>query len=359
LPSIFERRLALYKEWHDFVFFDREKGIFGLLNFAIYGNPYDVKRGYGGALVFFVDSQGTAVTKMKLISLDKLHVTSFSPDFLSDDVTVSYQKNHSFKTKGKLDSVSFDLDFQVVLPPTTSREIVLDILSKHRLNTGMIQAAAEMSRLWDCWVELPRLNVSGEVALNGVTDSINTRTGYQDHEGGIFDWGSTWGWDTGVLLCDPSVGREPGKVSFLFYRFGPTDNLSHGGIVMEIENSKQKYFDSERINISRTGNYSGDQKFCPGITRLLYPDYRPYIPRRITFSGFNNSDKVKIVFTPMAVCNIVLSGIYSNAETIFHEMFCNAALSCLVDGQIYDGNIPCWFESVRPRGTVKKYALKA
>jgi len=49
LPSIFDPRLPLYKEWHDFVFFDRASQVFGLLNFAVHGNPYDSRRGYGAA----------------------------------------------------------------------------------------------------------------------------------------------------------------------------------------------------------------------------------------------------------------------------------------------------------------------
>jgi len=54
LPSVFDHRGALYKEWHDFVFFDRRIGLFGLLNFAVLGNPHDEKRGYGAALTFLV-----------------------------------------------------------------------------------------------------------------------------------------------------------------------------------------------------------------------------------------------------------------------------------------------------------------
>jgi hypothetical protein len=223
----------------------------------------------------------------------------------------------------------------------------------------MIQAAAEMSKLWDGWVELPRLYVSGEITLGGITHAVSTRTGYQDHERGYFDWGSTWGWDTGVLLSDPSARGEPAKVSFLFYRYGPADNLYHGGIIMEVEKGKTEYFDSEGIIISRTGNFSGDQKFVPGVTRLLYPDYHPRIPGIITFSGVNGHNEVRISFTPVAICNIVLPSIRDGTETVFHEMFCYAALSYHIGGRIYNGSIPCWFESVRPRGAVKNYAVKA
>lgn len=57
-----------------------------------------------------------------------------------------------------------------------------------------------------------------------------------------------------------------------------------------------------------------------------------------------------IVFTPKAVCTIVVAGI-EEAETTFNEMYCSAVFSATLGGQKYYGTIPTWFESVRPRGS--------
>ena len=46
-----------------------------------------------------------------------------------------------------------------------------------------------MARIWDKWVELPRLTVVGTIGAQGTGYYIDTKTGYQDHEGGRFDWG--------------------------------------------------------------------------------------------------------------------------------------------------------------------------
>ena len=70
---------------------------------------------------------------------------------------------------------------------------------------GMLEAANDMAQVWDKWVELPRLGVSGSLGVGATNLTIDTTTGYQDHEGGRFDWGSVNGWDTGVLLADPST----------------------------------------------------------------------------------------------------------------------------------------------------------
>lgn len=360
IPSIFDDRLVFYKEWHDFVFYDRRRRVFGLLNFGVHGNPYDAKRGYGTVLSYFVDPQGRIFTEQKLIPLSKLHVSAYNPDFIGEDVTVTYLDDHSFKIQGTLDTITFDLNLPVDLPPNTNIGIVLDVLRLHpKVNLGMIHAAEEMARLWDNWVELPRLHSFGEVTLDGTAFSIDTRTGYHDHEGGRFDWSSPYGWDTGVILCDPLVKKEPKTARFLFYRYGPSDTTSYGGIIFETKNGNTKYFDTENLEISRTGKYSDEQRIVPGITRLLYPDYHPSIPGRISFSAIDNSDKLDIVFTPKAVCSVIAASIVGTAEMELNEIFCSATLKGSISGIGYDITLPCWFESARPRGSVNYYADEA
>jgi len=357
IPSIFEDRLHLYKEWHDFVFFDRKERLFGLLNFGIHGNPYDSKHGYGTILLYFVDSQGKIFTERKIIKLSELFVSRYNPDYITKNAIVSYQNDNSFKIIGKLEKISFNLKLPVNLPPNTNKGIVLDILGiDQKINNGMLLAATEMGRLWDNWVEVPRLFSCGEVTLDNSTFQINTRTSYHDHEGGRFDWSSPYGWDTGNILCDPMNNKEPETVRFLFYRYGPSEKFSYGGIIFETKNGEKKYFGSEKLQISRTGNFSGENEIVPGITRLLYPDYHPYIPERIVFSVVNNSDKLMIVFTPKAVCSVIAASILGSAEMELNEMYCSATIKGNVGNKIYDETIPCWFESARPRGRVSNAA---
>ena len=349
LPSIFDHRLALYKEWHDFVFFDRDANLFGLLNFAIHGNPYDSRRGYGAALAFLVAPSGKIHTALKLIPLSGLTISPYSPDFVSGDVAVVYEGNGSFDIKGKIEGVSLDLNLPVVEAPVTMNQIGSDILSRNRITLGMLGAANEMAKIWDKWVELPKLGVVGSIGIGGTSYSIDTTTGYQDHEGGRFDWGSVMGWDTGVLLCDPANKGEPGKVSFLFYRYGASGESQYGGVIVRAPGGREKYFESGMVKVTRSGAYSGERAYLPGVTRLLYPDYKPRIPKTMAFSGSEGPDKVDILFTPRAVCTIVVAGT-QEAETTFNEMYCTAEFSATVGGEKFYGTIPCWFESVRPRG---------
>jgi len=359
IPSIFEDKLPLYKEWHDFVFFDRKEEIFGLLNFGIHGNPYDIKRGYGTVLSYFVNPQGKIHAERKVIPLRELHVSRHNPDYISKKATVTYQNDNSFKIKGNLEKSSFNLKLPINSPPNTNKGLVIEILGIHqKVNNGMFQAATEMARLWDNWVEIPKLYSNGEITLDNTTFPINTRTSYHDHEGGRFDWSSPFGWDTGNILCDPMDNKEPETVRFLFYRYGPSENFSYGGIIFQTKNGQKKYFDSEKIQITRTGKFSGENKIVPGITRLLYPDYHPYIPERIVFSVINDLDKLEIVFTPKAICSVIAASILGTAETELNEIYCSATIKGNIGDTIYDKTIPCWFESARPRGSVS-YALEA
>ncbi len=359
IPSIFADRLPLYKEWHDFIFYDRRKHIFSFLNFGVYGNPYDSKRGYGLALLFFIDQRGRTFAEMKTIPLNDLKVSPYNPNFICEDIQVTYLKN-TFSIKGQIGRLACDLKLPVVLPPVTSKEIFLDILKMHQsINIGMARAAIEMSKLWDNWAELPRIPVSGEVTLNGTTVPIDTRTGYHDHEGGRFDWGSTWGWDTGVVLCDPLARKEPARVEFRFYRWGPSDKLSHGGIAIRNRNGTEKYFDSGNIRITRSGRFSAEWSVVPGITRLLYPDYHPDVPEKIVFSASDTQDKLDIVFTPKGLCSIVAASVCGKPDRVFNEMLCSASINGQIGDIVYDKTIPCWFESVRPRGKVEHYAVEA
>ncbi len=350
LPSVFDPRLPLYKEWHDFVFFDRKSGVFGLLNFAVHGNPYDAKRGYGAALAFLVGPGGGIHTALKLIPLSELTVSPYNPDFIGHEVAVSYVGDDSFTIKGKIDDVSLDLKVPVILPPVTMNQIGLDILSKNQINLGMLGAATEMARIWDKWVELPRLSVVGKIRAQGKEYLFDTTTGYQDHEGGRFDWGTVAGWDTGVLLCDPASAGEPEKVSFLFYRYDPSGESSYGGIILKTAGGVERFFGSGKVTVTKSGEFSGERAYLPGVTRLLYPDYRPRVPATIVFSAVDSSDSLEITFTPRAVCTIVVAGVSDEAETTFNEMCCDALLKATIGGKTYDKLIPCWFESVKPRG---------
>jgi len=349
IPSIFDPRLSLYKEWHDFAFFDRETKVFALLNFGIHGNPYDARRGYGAALAFVVDPRGKIHTSMKMIPLSELRVSPYSPDFHGSDLTVGYSQN-SFRIRGPIGDIKVALDLPVVAPPVTIGQIGAEILANREVTMDMMGAAEEMTRLWERWVELPRLEVEGRIVLDGTSYPVHTNSGYQDHEGGRFDWGSTAGWDIGVLFCDPDRRAEPAKVSFMFYRHGPSGESSYGGIIVKTRGGKDRYFGSESVKVTTSGQFSGERAFLPGVTGLLYPDYRPKIPETITYSASSLSDRVDLSFTPRAVCTIVASGISGEAETTFNEMFCDASVRVAIGGETYRTSIPCWFESVRPRG---------
>jgi hypothetical protein len=349
IPSLFDNRVILYKEWHDFAFYDGESNFFGLLNFGVHGNPYDAKRGYGSVLSFFVDPRGKIVTNTRLIPLKNLQVSWFNPDFLGDTTGVTYADN-TFRVHARMEKSTYDLDMQVTIPPFSNKEVFLQLLEAHvQQDAGMHRAAEAMNKQWDTWLGIPGLHISGVVNLNGNRYPIHTCRSFHDHEGGRFDWDAIFGWDTGVVLCDPSAGDEPKSATFLFYRYGNTDDLSYGGIIIETKEGNRWYFDSNDIRVFRTDKFTGEQKILPGIIRLLYPDYHPVIPKRIVFTAVRGNDTLKITFSPKAVCSIVVSSISGKAEVVFNEMFCDAKFQGCLGGISFNKIIPCWFESVRPR----------
>jgi hypothetical protein len=349
LPSLFDARARFYQEWHDFVFFDRKTGIFGLLNFGVHGNPYDSKRGWGSVLSYIVDPSRKIFAELKLIPMNQLEVTSYNPNFVSDNFSVELLADNSFDVVGKMEHTSFNLNLKVVSPPVTDKDIFMEVLKEQNPNSKMLLAAQEMNRQWESWVELPRLFVEGNLKVNKKHYAIKTNQGYQDHEGGCFDIGMTWGWDTGVIFCDPSVAIEPGRVDFLIYRYGATNDLSYGGVFLETKDGKRQFFDSAKMKITASGDYEGNRSIMPAITQLLYPDYRPTIPKTRTFTASKGADKLEVVFTPKAVCSIVNTSVVNSSEVVFNEMYCEASLMGKVGGSTYDCVLPCWFESVRPR----------
>ena len=357
LPSIFDIKARFYQEWHDFVFFDRKTGIFGLLNFGIHGNPYDSKRGWGSVLAYIVDPARKIFSEIKLIPMSQLEISSYTPNFIGDNFSVTFLKDNSFETIGEMEEVSFDLNFRVAKPPVTNKDIFLDALKEQDPNVKMVLAAQEMNRQWENWVELPRLIVKGKLRLCNKTYPIKTSQGYQDHEGGCFDIGTTWGWDTGVILCDPSAALEPERADFLIYRYGPTNNLSYGGVFFETKDGKKQFFDNRNMQITTKGKYKGNLSIMPAITQILYPDYHPTIPKNTKFTAAKGTDKLEITFTPKAVCSIVNASLISPSEVVFNEMFCEANLSAQIGGTTYNSVLPCWFESVRPRKRVDIYAI--
>ena len=359
LPSLFDIKAKLYQEWHDFVFFDQKTGIFGLLNFGIHGNPYDSKRGWGSVLSYIVDPSRKIFAELKLIPMNQLKVTSYNPNFIGDNFSVALLADNSFDVVGQMEQTSFDLNFKVISPPVTDKDIFMEVLKEQNPNPKMLLAAQEMNRQWESWVELPRLFVEGKLKVNKKNYAIKTNQGYQDHEGGCFDIGMTWGWDTGVIFCDSQDAGEPERVDFLIYRYGATNDLSYGGVFLEVKDGKRQFFDSAKMKIATTGNYDGEVKIMPAITQLLYPGYRPAIPENITFTASKGADKLEVTFTPKAVCSVVNTSIVNSSEVVFNEMFCEANLKGKVGSNTYECVLPCWFESVRPRKRVEGNAIDA
>jgi len=359
LPSLFDLKAKLYQEWHDFVFFDKKTGIFGLLNFGIHGNVYDSKRGWGSVLSYVVDPSRKIFAELKLIPMNQLKVTSYNPNFIGDNFSVALLADNSFDVVGQMEQTSFDLNFKVVSPPVTDKDIFMEVLKEQNPNPKMLLAAQEMNRQWESWVELPRLFVEGKLKLNKKNYAIKTNQGYQDHEGGCFDIGMTWGWDTGVIFCDSQDVGAPERVDFLIYRYGLTNDFSYGGVFLEVKDGKRQFFDSAKMKIATTGNYGGEVKIMPAITQLLYPSYRPAIPENITFTASKGADKLEVTFTPKAVCSVVNTSIVNSSEVVFNEMFCEANLKGKVGSNTYECVLPCWFESVRPRKRVESNAIDA
>ena len=75
-------------------------------------------------------------------------------------------KNNSFDVVGKMEQTSFDLNFKVVSPPVTDKDIFMEVLKEQNPNSKMLLAAQEMNRQWESWVELPRLFVEGKLKIN-------------------------------------------------------------------------------------------------------------------------------------------------------------------------------------------------
>jgi hypothetical protein len=359
LPSLFDTRARLYREWHDFVFYDRKTRVFGLLNFGVHGNPYDSMRGWGSVLSYFVDPSRNIFSELKLIPISQLEVSSYSPNFVGGDFSVVLRKNNSFDVAGKMEQTSFDLNFEVSSPPATDKDVFMEVLKVKKPNASMLLAALEMNRQWESWVELPRLLVKGKLTINNKNYNLNSDQGYQDHEGGCFDIGATWGWDTGVIFCDRLAANEPERADFLIYRYGPTDSLSYGGVFIETKDGKKQFFDNKKLKITSQGTYDGNSSVMPAITKLLYPDYHPEIPKTTTFSAKNGSDNIDIVFRPVSLCSIVNASLENLSEVVFNEMFCEVELNGLIGGQSYECVLPCWFESVRPRKRVENIAVDA
>jgi hypothetical protein len=357
LPSLFDARAKLYQEWHDFVFYDRKARVFALLNFGVHGNPYDSKRSWGSVLSYIVDQSENIFSELKLIPISHLEISSYNPNFIGDNFSVALKPDNSFDILGKMENTSFNLNYKVVTAPITDKDIFIEVLNERNPNAKILLAAQEMNRQWENWVELPRLSVKGEIKIKNKSYAIETNQGYQDHEGGCFDIGTTWGWDTGVIFCDHLVVGEPERVDFLIYRYGPSNELSYGGIFVETKEGKKQFFDNSKMQITEEGNYDGNVSIMPGITKLLYPDFHIEIPKTKRFTAAKAQDRIDVTFRPKALCCVVNTSLANPSEVVFNEMYCEANLIGNIGDQNFECVLPCWYESVRPRKRVKTFAI--
>jgi len=66
--------------------------------------------------------------------MNKLEISPYNPNFIGDNFSVTFLKDNSFEITGKMEQVSFDLNFRVAKPPVTNKDIFLDALKEQDPN---------------------------------------------------------------------------------------------------------------------------------------------------------------------------------------------------------------------------------
>lgn len=333
-PTIFDEAIDLYKEWHHFVFFDRQKKLFGLLNLSVTGNQNNPKKGIATVIMVLTDSTLRWRGNIESFSVRSLRFSNLHPSILLGRMSVIYE-NGLYQIFGKLQSqrTLVDLRFKIDFSPVTSKPI----------------PPGGFSPVWKDWVGVPRLTVDGTLFVEEEEFKITKGIGYHDHNRGRFKWGDPFGWDGGFLLEDV-VFDELGPVVIGFFIDRSVDARSgrQSVVFLWTRDGPRKIFSSHQVQTKQSGVFEGPYHKLPGTARILWPERPRSVPSVIKIIATDNRDEIQIDLEPVTLCQIISSNHLGKGETIWNEIYGITRVKGLIEGKTICKKTKGYLESVRP-----------
>jgi hypothetical protein len=328
-PTIYDNQINAYKEWQHFNVFDKKTNLFLLLNFAIIGNPYDLKHGIVARIAVVKSPENKIFCAVEPESIDSLKISYLNPGVKFKGVSTIF-KEKTYEVRVNMDIIPLvaDLHFQISSQPLTSHT--------KPFGSGFLG-----------WTVFPRMIVDGCVAIEGKEYHITNSYGYHDHDWGRYYWGEDIGWEWGIFAEDNKYGY-----TLLFDR--RTDRIK-GNIFEEIlmvyrGKTLIASFSEKNLQVKFMGNFQGKKITIPGLMRLIHQESSSYVPEKVIMTGIiSKREKITIYFKPEIVIQIIVPNHSGYGQSQLNQMLGNIEIrNSINEVEISNNNIRGYMELVGP-----------
>ena len=264
-----------YSEWHHFTFSDDAASLGGIVNLALSDDVRDIERGRCGVSLVTHESGFGWRGTMNLFGPEE---ADFSPGEIALRIgsNAVVFRDGRYHVNAALRGRAVHID--AVWTPRTE-PVVIDSIGGF-INTLIV----------------PRLDVDGEITIEGRRYELKQALGYHDHNWGAWDWSRDLGWSWGYVneSCHGELRREVGMV------FGQVTDATRStaltDLVLIVWQGKRvtHVFLDDAVTLEAYGRYSGDVPRVPGVVALLNPGRAASVPSRLALDAVDGEDRLHI-----------------------------------------------------------------
>ena len=297
-PAPFDPTAPAYKDWLHVNLVDHRSGAVGLVNCSLHGAPSDPRARAVAAALVDVPGVGWAGN----VAVRDLDRAQLRPGGVAVDVAALAVDHAAGSVEASAhlrdDALSLRLSARAEAPATAVEE---------RLPFG---------DGWISWYVVPRLAVTGHLAVGEARLDLAGASAYHDHNWGRWHWGDDVAWDWGCFLAPAPgpavvVARTADRSR---RRLGPPF------VVVQAEGRRRTYRGAA-VTLERSGHHPGLLRRVPGAMAALRSDRAaPRLPAAVIVAVDDGRDRLRLRFSVRAAAQLVLADPVTGRHSFLHEL---------------------------------------
>lgn len=308
-----------YSEWHHFTFGDDDAGLCGIVNLALSGDVRDLELSRCGvSLITHERGHGWRGT-MNVLGTEEAR---YAPGEIGLAIGPSM--------------VAFQDGAYRVTAALRDRSVRIDGVWTPRAEAIRIE---NMGGFINTFI-VPRLDVDGDVTIEGRRYKLNRALGYHDHNWGAWDWSRDLGWNWGYLL--QPQGQGPGPSDEIAIVFGQVTDASRltarTELVLIVWHGSQltHIFLDEAVTLKASGRFEGEVPRIPGVMALLSPGRVSHVPERLAVDALDGKDTLRIDCEVRDAIQLLIPHPAGSAHTAVSELVGTYRVRGEIDGRKLD-----------------------
>lgn len=320
-PPPFDPSAVAYKDWLHVHLFHEPSGCIGIFNASLHGSPGDPRaRAIGTALVH--SPVAGWVGNVEVAALEDANVGATS--IALERIALGTDAAHgTVLVSAQLPADGLEAGITAV---TRARPV--DIERRLPFGSG-----------WISWYIVPRLAVTGGLAIDGQRIDLSGASAYHDHNWGRWHWGDDVGWEWGTACA--------AGLTIVVSRATDRAHRTATGILLVVDAGGERRTFSTAVTVQLEGRLTARTRRLPGALAALHQDrISPALPARIVVRAYDGVDSVELVFTARAAAQLIAGDPARRGYGFLHQLVGTFAARCRIAGRTHEATGLAGFEYV-------------